>query len=116
MYLMKTSDKTTENTNPSDKRGSIMKVKYYTETEVRKIKKDSERQGREDGISGMMLLGIWAIHDVLSPKPEKMQECLDFMEGKGAFLSNGEISFSDIQKMLFEETGITVLFNKERFR
>lgn len=93
-----------------------MKVKYYTESDVQRIIENAEKQGRKDAIDGMLLFAVWAIHDVIDPAPEKIQECINFMMSKSEFIQSKEISFSDIQKMLADETGIMLHFNEQRFK
>lgn len=93
-----------------------MKAKYYTESDVRKIIENAEKQGRKDAIDGMLLFAVWAIHDVIDPAPETIQKCIDFMISKCEFIQSQEISFSDIQKMLLDETGIKLHFNETRFK
>lgn len=93
-----------------------MKVKIYDEAQMRREIEKAEKQGRHDAIDGMILYAIWAIHDVLDPGPEKIQECLDFMMSKSQFILSKEVSFSDISEMLLAETGIKVGYDKERFR
>lgn len=92
-----------------------MKIRYYTESDVQRIIEQSEKQGRKDAIDGMLLFAVWAIHDVLDPDADKIQECIDFMLEKAGFIQSKEVSFSDIQKMLADETGIQLHYDHKRF-
>lgn len=91
-----------------------MKVKFYTQSDVA----EESRKTTKDVISFMLHMFAWYLRDELNWGHDRIDRCLKWLDKHSADYmgADGEVSLTDLHKMLIDEVGIKIDFDKERMR
>lgn len=90
-----------------------MKVQIYDSKDMEKERKKTTN----DVIAYMLHIVCWYLHDELGYGTVRLSNALAWMNKRiGDFMSNGEVSLTDVHQMLLDECRINIHFDKERMR
>lgn len=89
-----------------------MKVKLYSYSDMM-----TEREKTcKDTVAFMMHLICWCLHDEFKFGHDRLDKVLKWLEKHAAEYmgAGGEVSLSDVHKMLIQECGINISYDTER--
>ena len=91
-----------------------MRARIYSPADMRNEIKATVK----DSVGFMLHLFAWYLRDELKWGHDRIDRCLKWLDRHAAdyMTADGEVRLSDVHKMLLDEVGIDITFDKDRMR